>query len=314
MNRMTSQIQNLFRSALRPIARFARRILTPAEPPVEFDWHEINSGPARGAKVILPRNAAITDRIVGGQYEQQVLSFVSALVKQDEVCFDIGGHYGYYTLCLASLAPRGQVHTFEPVATLAQRIEQAAERSGFGHVTVHQAAVAGEVGEMDLSYDESGKGDDSMAYLDAYGGVDTEAAHEHYRSFSRTRVQSVTLDSLVNQLPAPSFVKIDAEGAEAAILGGGLHFISRFRPRLLIEIHGIREALQCAEVFNRLDYRAVLLTDQKTTMPILWVANDDDDAVASVREVLGHDPIVLFETGRQSLESTDSSALNDLSS
>ena len=314
MNRTTSQIQNFGRRMLRPIARFGRRILTPPEPPVEFDWHEIHAGPARGAKLILPSNAAITERIVEGEYEQQVLAFVTALVKQNEVCFDIGGHYGYYTMSLASLAPHGQVHTFEPVATLAKRIQQAADRSGFGHVTVHQAAVAGEVGEMDLSYDESGQGDDSMAYLDAYGGVDTEAAHEHYRSFSRTKVRSVTLDSLANQLPAPSFIKIDAEGAEAAILGGGLDLVRRFRPRLLIEIHGIQEALQCAEILNRLDYRALLLTDQKTTMPILWVANDDDDAVASVRAILGRDPVMLFDTVHQSLESAESSASNDRSS
>jgi FkbM family methyltransferase len=311
---MTSQIQNLVRSALRPIARFARRILTPPEPPVVFDWHQINAGPARGAELILPSNAAITERIVDGGYEQQVLAFVSALVKQDEVCFDIGGHYGYYTLCLANLAPRGQVHTFEPVSTLAKRIRQAADRSGLGHVTVHQAAVAGEIGEMDLYYDQSGQGDDSMAYLDAYGGVDTEAAHEHYRSFSRTKVQSVTLDSLVNQLPAPSFIKMDAEGAEAAILRGGLNLVRRFRPRLLIEIHGIHEALQCAEILSRVGYRALLLTDQKKTMPILWVANDDDDAVASVRTVLGHDPMMLFATGHPSLESTESATSNDLSS
>ncbi len=314
MTRITSQIQNLARSVLRPIARFARQVLTPAEPPVVFDWHQIKAGPARGTELILPGNAAITNRIVDGEYEQQVLAFVSALVKQDDVCFDIGGHYGYYTLCLARLAPSGQVHTFEPVSTLAKRIRQAAERSGLGHITVHEAAVAGEVGEMDLSFDESGQGDDSMAYLDAYGGVDTEAAHEHYRSFSRTKVQSVTLDSLVNQLPAPSFIKIDAEGAEAAILGAGLDLVHRFRPRLLIEIHGIHEALQCAEIFSRVDYRALLLTDQKTTMPVLWVANDDDDAVASVRAVLGHDPVMLFATGHPSLESAESSASNDLSS
>jgi FkbM family methyltransferase len=311
---MTSQIQGLARGLLRPIARFARRILTPPEPPVVFDWHQITAGPARGAELILPRNAAITERIVGGEYEQRVLAFVSALVKQDEVCFDIGGHYGYYTLCLASLAPRGQVHTFEPVSTLAKRIRQAADRSGLRHVTVHEAAVAGEAGEMDLYYDESGQGDDSMAYLDAYGGVDTEAAHEHYRSFSRTKVQTVTLDSLVNELPSPSFIKIDAEGAEAAILGGGLDLIRRFRPRLLIEIHGIHEALRCAEILSQVDYRALLLTDQKTTMPILWVANDDDDAVSSVRAVLGHEPMLLFDTGHRSIGSAEPSASNDLSS
>ncbi len=106
-------------------------------------------------------------------------------------------------------------------------------RSGLRHVTVHQAAVAGEVGEMTLHLPNRDEADDSMAYLDAYGGVDTPAAHEHYRSFSRINVQAVTLDSLVNPLPAPSFIKIDAEGAEAAILNAGRHFSRRRDPDCL---------------------------------------------------------------------------------
>jgi FkbM family methyltransferase len=269
-------------------------MLTPAEPPVEFDWHQIEAGPASGASVLLPKGTAISEAVTAGSYEQQIMRFVAVLVDQDSVCFDIGGHYGYYTLSLAKLAPRGQVHTFEPVAAHAERIEQSAERSGLANVTVHRSAVAGEVGRMTLQFAEVGAGDDSMAYLDAYGGVDTPAAHEHYRSFSRITVRTQTLDSLRKELPAPRFIKIDAEGAEVAILTAGRQLISESRPRLLVELHGIYEALQCAEILSGLKYRALLLTDQKKTMPILWVSIDDHEAFASVRRVLGRDPITIF--------------------
>ena len=84
--------------------------------------------------------------------------------------------------------------------------------------------------------------------LDAYGGVDTQAAHEHYRNFSRTLVQTRTLDSLIDDLPSVQFIKIDAEGAEAAILAAGLKLIANSKPRLLVELHGIYEALACAEI------------------------------------------------------------------
>ena len=294
MNQLTAPLQNACRAMLRPLARAMRWMLTPAEPPIEFNWHEIQAGPAAGASAMLPSGTAITEAITAGNYEQQTMAFVAALVDQDSVCFDIGGHYGYYTLSLAKLAPRGQVHTFEPVTAHAQRIKQSAERSGLENVTVHQAAVAGEVGEMTLQFAEVGSGDDSMAYLDAYGGVDTPAAHEHYRSFSRITVRTVTLDSLGKELPAPQFIKIDAEGAEAAILKAGRQLISHARPRLLVELHGIYEAIDCAEILSGLNYQAMLLTDQKTTMPILWVSHDDHEAVACVRSILGREPIMLF--------------------
>ena len=65
-----------------------------------------------------------------------------------------------------------------------------------------------------------------------------------------------------------------------------------------MELHGIYEAIHCAEILSDLNYRAMLLTDQKTTMPILWVAHDDHDAVASARRVLGREPIILFGANR----------------
>jgi FkbM family methyltransferase len=243
----------------------------------------------------LPKHAPITAAITTGTYEQAMMRFVVAMVGADDVCYDIGGHYGYFTLSFAKLATHGQVHTFEPVAQHVTRIEKSVQRSGIRNVTVHHAALADRVGEMTLCFAES-SGDDSMGYLDAYGGVNTPAAHEHYGSFSRTVVRTLTLDSLCAELPPPRFIKIDAEGAEGAILSAGRSLIRQFKPRLLIELHGIQEALQCAQILSDLDYRAVLLTNQKITMPVLWVPREDEEAVACVRGILGCDPTVFFDS------------------
>ena len=56
--------------------------------------------------------------------------------------------------------------------------------------------------------------------------------------------------------------------------------------------------MACAEILAAENYRAILLTDQKTTMPILWTPCDDDDAMKKVRDVLGRDPVVLFDQAR----------------
>jgi FkbM family methyltransferase len=295
MNRISSRFQNGCRRLLRPIARVVRRALTPPEPPLEFVWQRIEAGPAAGSELLLPRGTALSAAITSGTYEQQVLAFVQALVRPNDVCFDIGGHYGYYTLALAKLASGGQVHTFEPVTEHARRIEQASRRSGLDHVTVHPVAVAGAVGTMTLHYAAGEGADDSMAYLGDYGGVDTEAAREHYQRFSRTTVDTVTLDRLVDRTPPPRLIKIDAEGAEGPILNAGRELIAAARPRLLIEVHGIYEALHCAEILDQLNYRAILLSEQKTTLPILWAPRDDDEALAAVGGVLGRQPTVLFD-------------------
>ncbi len=305
MSQLKQRLQQACRNALRPTVAFARKMLTPEVPPIEFVWQQIKQGPAAGTEALLPDVMEISEPITSGRYESRVMEIVEALVSKDDTCFDIGGHYGYYTLSLAKLASAGQIHTFEPVASHADRIRQAAERSRLANVTVHQVALAGEVGEMTLQFAEAEGGDDSMAYLDAYGGVDTPAAQEHYRRFSPTTVSTVTLDSLMSDLPLPKFIKIDAEGAEAPILQAGCELISTAKPRLLVELHGIYEALACAEILSNVNYRAFLLTRQKITMPILWASRDDDDAMQNVREVLGRDPIVLFDGNHAPSASND---------
>ncbi|MDA7878206.1 FkbM family methyltransferase [bacterium] len=305
MGQFKQQLQDGCRKALRPVARGLRSLLTPPTPPIEFGWHRIEGGPAVGAHVMLPRNTLIADAITAGDYDKKILEVVEVLVGKDDTCFDIGGHYGCYTLSLAKLASEGQVHTFEPVPAHAERIKEAAKKSAFQHVQVHQVAMAGQNGEMMLQFAEAEGSDDSMAFLDAYGGVDTQAAHEHYRSFARTSVQAVTLDSLSGDLPSVQFIKIDAEGAEAAILGAGHNLISSNKPRLLIELHGIYEALACAEILCTLNYQAILLTDQKTTLPILWASRDDAAAVQAIEKVLGHEPTVMFASLSEPSSSAD---------
>ena len=295
MNQIKERLQTTCRSALRPLVQTARRMLTPPEKPLEFTWQEITDGPAAGTQALLPDGRPISELITGGRYEAEVMSYVRALVADGDVCFDIGGHYGAYTFALAKLTPSGSVHTFEPVHTHADRLRQSIERSRLTNTTIHELAVADQAGEMSLSIADGQGSDDSMAYLDAYGGVDTPAAHEHYQTFVRTTVRATTLDCLMSELPAPAFIKVDAEGAEVAILRAGLQLIRTAKPRLLVELHGINEALGCAELLDSVDYCAILLTDQKVTMPVLWASRDDVAARQAVRDVLGREPTVLFD-------------------
>lgn len=288
--------QHACRAALRPLAQFGRYLLTPPNPPQPFVWHSVATGPAQGAELLLPQGSAIAESLVSGNYEPEVVATIEKLVDPDDVCFDIGGHYGYLTLVLARVASCGHVHTFEPVPEHAERIDRAASRNQLTHVTVHQQAMAGTVGRMSLRRASSPEVDDSMAYLDEYGGVDSAAAKVHYENFTSLTVPTVTLDSVADSFPPPRFIKLDAEGAEAPILEAGRNLISSNRPRLLIEIHGIVESLRCAEILQSLNYRAILLSDQKSTLSVLWTPRDDHEAFARIEAMLGRKPIVLFQT------------------
>jgi FkbM family methyltransferase len=287
-------IREGIRSALRPPAAFVRRLLTPAVPPRNFTWHTILDGPIVGNELLLPEGTEIAELISGGAYEKTVVSVVQALVGSGDVCFDIGAHYGYYTMLLSKCAADGQVHTFEPVAAHADRIRQAVNRHASGHVTVHEVAVAGDDGEMVLRVAKDPDADDSMAYLEQYGGVVTPASLEQYARFSSVRVKAVALDSMQDQMALPKFIKIDAEGAEVSIIQGALSMISRAKPRMLVELHGVYEALSCMAMLRQLNYVAVVFHERRVNMPVFLIHQDDRVALDTIAKVSGQQSTVLF--------------------
>ena len=288
------------RNAIRPVAQYARRLLEPTPPEIVEQWCTISNGPAKDCQIRLPVPSGFANQIVPGNYEPLCTKVMQGLVTQDSVCLDIGGHYGYFTLVMACLASNGRVDTYEPVPAHAERIEESTKRSQLSHVTVHREAIADVSTTMTLRCRTSGN-HDSMSYLDSVGGIVSEAAQEQYPSFESLSVQTKTLDGLMEL--QPDFIKIDAEGAEAAILRGGINLLqSSSSLRLLVEVHGIREAFECANVLQRVGYRAIMLGPQATTLPILCLSDRDPESLKVLEDVLGSPPTTVFEAAQRSFE------------
>jgi FkbM family methyltransferase len=289
---LSDRIRNSLRAAGRPFIAAARRAVTPKPPVVELKYQTIQAGVAAGCDMLLPVPSALASAIVDGAYETASVAAVTKLVCSDSVCYDIGGHYGFYTLAMSKLAASGQVHTFEPVPVLADRIQQSVDRSRLHNVKIHALAVAGEVGEMSLRYSASADGDDSMGFLENYGGVNTPRSEAEYAKFARRRTRCVTLDSL--EIASPHFIKIDAEGSEAFIVSGGKQLLANSKPRLLIEMHGVDLALQCAQLLASVDYVAIAFSSRALMMPIVWIHRSDRGAYLSLKDHFGDQLSILF--------------------
>ena len=60
----------------------------------------------------------------------------------------------------------------------------------------------------------------------------------HWGTILRSRkVQSATIESLVEIYGEPDFIKIDTEGHEVEVVRGGMRFLEAAKPRLCIEVH-----------------------------------------------------------------------------
>lgn len=270
-----------------------RRALETDEPAIEYQFVEILRGPAAGCQILLPTPTDLARKIAAGEYETSGTELLQQLIGESDVCYDIGGHYGYYTLVLASLAKNGAVHCFEPVPELSEKINQSLTQSKLGHAHVRCVAMAGEVGQMQFRYASESGLDDSMGYLENYGGVNTPRSQDQYGRFGQTNIQTVTLDSLVD-LPDPQFIKIDAEGAEAEILRAGLGRITKSQPRMLIELHGVDLALKCADILGGLGYIGIAAAPRSLMMPVLWLHRQDRWAIDAVKRFFGGELPLLF--------------------
>lgn len=277
------------------MVRGLRELLAEPVPAVEFGPVQIVSGPAANVTLILPRPSELTELIVSGAYEPTTTAVMKELLSPNDHCWDIGSHYGYFTSLMAKLVPQGGVDAFDPLPAHADRLRKGMAASGLDHVNVHQLGVAGQSGEMVLRFAQAGQ-DDSMAYLEDYGGVKTPLAEQNYPDFGSQRVPVVTLDEIDAAVPA--LIKIDAEGAEAAILAGGTNLFQTARPRVLVETHGVGEALECADQMQALDYVALALSPTKETLPVLWVHHEDDQARACLEKVTKNPARILFQPER----------------
>jgi FkbM family methyltransferase len=176
---------------------------------------------------VSTRADQITTYVVREQHDwfEDEIGFVRAAVNRGQRAIDVGANHGVYALALArAVGADGSVWAFEPQPTAAARLRASMAANRFDQVHLIEAALSDHLGHGRLS---SGP----HSELAALGGNDDGAF----------TVPLTTLDQAAHDLHLRdvAFVKIDAEGAEPAIIDGGRNFLQRESPLLMFEVrHG----------------------------------------------------------------------------
>ncbi|PZG56025.1 FkbM family methyltransferase [Spongiactinospora gelatinilytica] len=157
---------------------------------------------------------------------------LAQLVRPGDICLDIGAAYGMYTFSLARLVgPTGQVHSFEPLRFPYQILESARRVAAAGHVITTNAALGPSNGRQRLC----------LPYrfgLPNHGWAHLETGLKNPGDGKILEVPVYSIDHIceTRRLPFVTFMKVDVEGFESAVLTGGIRTIERHRPGLLLEI------------------------------------------------------------------------------
>src|SRR5215218_1819947 len=60
-----------------------------------------------------------------GEYEKVLTEIVKAILREGDVCLDVGANFGWYTTIFQKYCgPTGEVHAFEPVPPTFQELEE----------------------------------------------------------------------------------------------------------------------------------------------------------------------------------------------
>jgi FkbM family methyltransferase len=208
--------------------------------------HAIQQGAGKGLRFAPGISNA---GYVLGTSEPRVQRALELLLTPGMVVVDVGAHVGFFSVVAANLVGRqGQVVCFEPLEENCRLIERNAKLNGFSHISVRCEAL--------------GDGDGKARFVTSTVASWGRLAQVSDRVADQTGEVEVTvrrLDGLIAQrtIPPPHLIKVDTEGAEAAVLAGASDLLANQVPVLLIELHGTNR--EVADILDSHGYRTIVL-------------------------------------------------------
>jgi FkbM family methyltransferase len=168
-----------------------------------------------------------------GYWEAGVTRALLRLLRPGQRVIEVGAHVGYYTLLFASrVGPTGSVTAFEPNPRAAELLRRNVAANGLARaVRVVPMAVSDRPGRVTLHRLARQQGSSSIY---AFGPEDLAAWDDEATALD---VESTSLDAFFADPTPVDLVKIDAEGAEPAIVAGMTRVLARSpHVRLVVEL------------------------------------------------------------------------------
>ncbi len=185
-----------------------------------------------------------------GTHEPAVQRFLLAVGGNDIrgwSCWDLGAHYGIYSVGLAMrVGGAGQVAAFEPNPLSFARLARHRRLNHLEQLKIFPVAVSDSKREDDLF---------------TYGSRESTTTHLRYAGEQGVggkpiRVATVRLDDLVRSgdIRRPNFIKIDVEGHAHRALAGARETLAAAQPIILVALHNATERDGVTEILGPLGY------------------------------------------------------------
>jgi len=204
-----------------------------------------------------------------GFYEENLTKMILKYMKHGMTFFDIGAHFGYFTLLGSYIVgDKGQVHAFEPTTITFKVLNlNVLEKS---NVILNNLAVSSKSKTVLMN-------DYRMRYS-AFNSIYCARLPNNIVSKIKPQkheIQAISIDEYVkNNSLRPDFIKIDAESSEYEILLGMKNTIDNFHPLITIEvgdmdIEGVFKSKELIEFLKDMGYQPYEYADGEITPHII---------------------------------------------
>ena len=172
--------------------------------------------------------------LLDGFWEMWLTMAIARLVKPGMIALDIGANFGYYSLLMADLVgPEGALIAVEPNSHVAPKLRSSLALNGFDARSrvIEAAAAASDEGSA-LLYSTIAEPKNATIV-----GADFIADPALGKI---TPTLNWTPAAVLSEFGRIDFIKIDAEGAEEAIIAGLKPLLGSHRPDLVLEFNAAR--------------------------------------------------------------------------
>jgi FkbM family methyltransferase len=211
-------LEHLLRQCVERIAR----MLPDRDVVIHTFWGRELNVPSRD------RDARVLETLgISGSNEDALIRYLVRELKNDDVFYDIGANYGFYTALAQELIEEGAVHAFEPNPSVFTRLTQIKRERP--RTVLNKLALSDREGEIPFF---------DCADADTSGKSTTipEVATGHRWQYKTVMVPAMTLDAYCVFNPHPTIMKIDVGGAEGKVLTGGRRMLTATSPVIALEL------------------------------------------------------------------------------
>jgi FkbM family methyltransferase len=197
-----------------------------------------------------------------GRRAAQQMEVLASLIRDGDCVWDVGAHHGYVTLMASRrVGPNGAVHAFEPSAANRRILERHLRMNDCANARTHSCALGAAAGES------------------RFGGGDTSKMHALGQGSETVTVRRADAVAADASCAAPSFLKVDVEGAEADFLEGCGNALPP-HARLVIAMHNAEADRRCVAWLGARGFTLIPSTALLKARESNWRGDPDLYAVA----------------------------------